>query len=53
MNPNNGCTCMQVWASVVPPPPCPVHSCTCHCPLHPYPPLPHYTATWWVTDYGI
>lgn len=22
----NGCTCTQVWMSVLPPPPCPVHS---------------------------
>ena len=33
--PNNGCTCMRPWMSVLPPPPCPVHHhpgqhCCCH-----------------------
>lgn len=26
LNPNGGCTCMTVWNSILPPPPCPVHN---------------------------
>lgn len=33
-NPYGGCTCMQPWMSILPPPPCPVHAPVHHCRCH-------------------